>query len=603
MAEVLGHAALASLTAIAWFGLGSVVLLPLPTVGDRLLDVLNRIGVGAIGFALLTLGAGWVRVLYPATYKVFFAVAVLAGLVAAARHRGRIGRPRLAEWSRWQLSLAALLALYVAIGVIATSAPISSPDAMLYHAADPALFEQSHRIFEIPWNSSSYEPFSVEMLVLDGSLLWNSVQGALAAFLLGLLALAAVIGATARLAGRSAALLAGAIFFAQPFMAWESTSVFVEPGLAAAIALASWNLLRFVRDSEQSALVLAGVFTGGAAGMKYLGLIAALSLIVAGAMLTWRRLTRRQVLSFAAPAVLIALPWYVKNTLLTRNPFYPHLFGGLNPSAAAELERTMRDFGPGRSLLDLVLLPVRLLADGEAFDGGDFVSPLFLAFAPLVLLLPRPRRPPGAVWVGVLVYGLAWFATTQQARFLLPLMPALAVLAALGVLALAGRGSVGRLVAVGATTVVLASGLAASAAYAAQFAPVVIGGESSRHFLTRKVSFYEGVEWLNRHLGPDEKVAVDMWALLYLDVPHVTFGTTGDLLPPEAGANATRAFVRRNGVTHIAILDNDVARRRQVGYLDVRLLARVPVRPVRSRTRSEFGPRRLMLVYVIASRR
>jgi len=602
LAESLGHVALAGLTVAAWFGLGSLVLAWLPAVRDPVLDLLNRVGAGAIAFALLTFAAGWLGLLYPTAYRIVFALAALVGLVAAASARHRLARPRLAEWRPWQLALVGLLALYVCLGLLATSAPISSPDALLYHAADPALFEESHRILEIPWNSSSYEPFSVEMLVLDGFLLWDSVQGAFAPLLLALVALAAVVGVTERLAGRSAALLAGAIFFAQPFMAWESTSVFVEPGLAAAVALAGWIILRFVRHSERSALVLAGAFAGGAAGMKYLGLIAVLGLVVGGLILARRRLQRADVVAFSLPAIAVALPWYVKNAVLTGNPIYPHVFGGLNPSAAIELDATLDQFGYGRGLLDFLLLPVRLLADGEAFDGGEFISPLFLAFTPLVLLLPHRQRPPGAVWVGVALYVLAWFVTTQQARFLLPLMPALAVLAALGVLALILRGRVGRLVGVGATAVTLAAGLAASSAYAAQFAPVVVGAESKQEFLQRKVSLYEGIDWLNRHLSREDKVALGIWSLLYLEVPYVTFGTMGDVLPAEAGAEATRAFVEDNAVTHVAVLDIQAARRRQVSYLDARLLARVSVRPVRSRTRSDFGPRRTMLVYALGGR-
>ena len=115
-----------------------------------------------------------------------------------ASARGRAGSRRLL----------ALLLVYLCIDLIAVSAPISSPDALLYHAADPRLFAQSHRIFEIPWNSSSYEPYSVEMLVLDGFLLWNPVQGAFVPLLLAVAALAAVGGFAYRVAGRSAALLA-----------------------------------------------------------------------------------------------------------------------------------------------------------------------------------------------------------------------------------------------------------------------------------------------------------------------------------------------------------------------------------------------------------
>lgn len=603
LTSCLAHIALAGATVLAWLGLGSLLLRRLAASGDRLLDGLNSIGVGAVAFALLTFGAGWAGVLHAAVFIPVFAVSALAGVATSfALWRGA-ALPRPRKWRSWQLALAALLAIYVVLTAVAACAPISSPDALLYHAANPALFEREHRIFEVPWNSSSYEPFTVEMLILDGFLVWDPVQGAFAPLLLALVALVAVMGITERLAGRSAALLAGAILFAHPFMAWEATSTYAEPGLACAVALAAWNILRFLGNGDRTALLLAGVFTGGAAGMKYLGLIAALALVVAAVLLAWRRLTLTRVLVFAVPAIAVASPWYVKNGVLTGNPFYPHLLGGLNSSAAAELEATMAGFGHGHSFLDFVLLPVRLLGDAEAFDGGEFLTPLFLAFAPLVLLLPPRRRPPLGVWAGVLLYVVAWFVTTQQARFLLPLMPALAALSALGVLALAARGRLGRAVAAGATSLALGTGLVVSLVYAAQFAPVALGVESRRDFLREKVSLYDGVEWLNQRLGPDDRVLTDNWTLLYLDVPYLTFGTMGDLLPPEAGRNETRSFIERNHVTHVAILAANAERRRQMEYIDSQLIARVPVRSVRSRTRGDVGPWKEMLVFAVGRER
>ena len=600
MADCLAHVFLAGVTLLAWLGLGSIVLVRMRKVGDPFLDALNRLAIGAVSFALLTLAAGWSRLLYPAAYVPVFA---LTGLVGAAEVARRLrGRPLLGlrSWRWWELCLLGLLVVYVALDLLAVCAPISSPDALLYHAANPALFEQSHRIFEVPWNSSSYEPFSVEMLVLDGFLLWDSVQGAFAPLLLALVALGAVMGFSWRIAGRSAALLAGAVFFAQPFMVWEATSVFIESGLACALALSAWNLYRFVRYSERSGLLLAGIFAGSAAGMKYLGLIAALTMAAVAAIVIGRRLNYRVALAFGLPAVAVALPWYVKNALLTGNPFYPHVFGGLNPSAARELDSSMRSFGHGRAPLDFLLLPVRLLADAKPFDAGEFLSPLFLVFAPTALLISRARHAVLAAWAGVLIFVVAWFVTTQQARFLVPLMPVLAVLAALGALTLSSQGRLGRVLVVAGTAAALAVGLGASVVYAAQFAPVVVGTESRDQFLKEKVSNYEGVEWLNRRLGPEDKVATDIWALLYLKVPYTTFGTMGDVLPLNAGAQATRSFVAKQGVTRIAILDSDKERERQVGYLNARLIARVSVRSVKSRTRGDFGPRHEMLVYAVS---
>jgi hypothetical protein len=603
MADLLAHAGLAAATLLAWFGLGSVVLIRGPRVGDPLLHIVNRVGAGVLSFALLTFAAGWSGLLYRAAYLPVFVASALVGAAVCMTTARITPRPHFRGWARWQLVLLALLLAYVALDLLAVCAPISSPDALLYHAADPRLFEKAHRIFAVPWNSSSYEPFSVEMLVLNGMLLWNPIQGAFAPFLLALVALVVVMGFAHRVAGRSAALLAGSIFFAQPFMVWEATSVFIESGIALMLGLSAWNLYRFVRYSERGGLVLAGAFAGGAAGMKYLGLIAALTLSLVAAAFLSRRLNGRLALAFALPALAVSLPWYVKNAVVTGNAFYPHVFGGLNSTAANELSHTMQAFGYGRSPLDFVLLPARLLVAAKPFDGGEFLSPLFLIFAPVVLFISRARRPAIlVVWGGVLLYVVVWFATTQQARFLVPLMPMLAVLGALGILALARDGRVGRLLAVAVTAGALTVALGASTVYAVQFAPVVLGTQPTKQFLREKVSNFEGVEWLNRRLGPRSKVATDIWALFYLHTAYATFGTMGDLLPASAGAQETRAFVAKYGITHFAILDNDAPRLRQVGYLDPRLIGRVSVRSVKSRTRAHYGRRHEMLVYAVARR-
>jgi hypothetical protein len=601
MAEVFAHVLLAVATILAWLGLGSVIVGTWLRVHDPLLDLLSRVGVGALAFALLTFAAGWLGILYRAAYLPVFTIAAIAGALTLARRARLAPRPQLRSWPRWQVILLCLLAVYLGLDLLAVSAPISSPDALLYHAADPSLFDKAHRIFEVPWNSSSYEPFSVEMLVLDGFLLWNPVQGAFAPLLLALIALAVVAGFAYRIAGRPAALLAGAIFFAQPFMVWESTSVFIESGIALAVALACWNAFRFVRYSERNGLVLAGIFVGGAAGMKYVGLIAALSISVVLAASLAGRLRLRLAPAFLAPALAVALPWYVKNAVLTGNPFYPHLFGGLNASAASELTSTMETFGHGHSVGDFALLPATLLVDGKSFDGGQYLSPLFLLFAPLALFL-RARGAIVLAWAGVLLYVVLWFVTSQQARFLVPIMPVLAVLGALGALSLAGAGSLGRAVVVAVTAAALAVGFGASTVYAAQFAPVVVGRESKQQFLREKVSNYEGVEWLNRNLSRRDKVVTDIWALFYLHMPYATFGTMGDLLSPGAGPTATRAFIRKYGITHVAILDGDSARRRQVSYLDTHLIGRISVRSVQSRTRGHYGRRHEMLVYALDRR-
>jgi hypothetical protein len=140
------HVALALLTALGWLGAGSLVLAPLSSSGDGALDVLNRVGAGAVAFALATFAVGWLGLLYAAAYVPVLVVAAAAGGLVLVRALRGAPRPRLRSWPRWQVALLALIAVYVVADIAITCAPISSADALFYHATAPELFEREHHI-------------------------------------------------------------------------------------------------------------------------------------------------------------------------------------------------------------------------------------------------------------------------------------------------------------------------------------------------------------------------------------------------------------------------------------------------------------------------
>jgi hypothetical protein len=595
LAECLGHVALAAVTALGWLGAGSLVLAPLRPTGDGALDLLTRIGAGAVAFALGTFAVGWLGLLYAALYVPVLGVAAAAGLVVLVRSSRGVRWPALRQWPHWQMALAALLALYVVVDVAVTCAPISSADALFYHATAPELFEREHRIEEIAWSWHSYQPFTVELLVLDGFLLWDSVQGAFAPLLLGLGAAGVIMATAHRLAGRGIALLATALYLAQPFALWLLTSTFVEPAAAFTAALAVAHLVQFAQRRHDTSIALAGLFAGATAGMKYVAAGAAAIVALGAALAFGRALTVRRVLAFAIPAVVVALPWYVKNAILTGDPAYPILFGWEHDEAREAAQASFDNYGYGHGANDLLLLPVRLLADAEPFDRAEFITPLLLVFAPVALLAPRARRVAATALAGVGVYLLVWFFGVQDARYLLIAMPVLAVLAAVGIVALAREGRVGRVLAVGGTVGAFAVGAVVSAAYASQFVPYLAGTDSDDEFLRSKVSYHESVEWLNAHLPPDARVAVDFVFVLHVDRPAVVL--TSDALTLTAGPRETCAFFRRYGLTHVLLLRENAARRRQLGYVGGRRIAAISARAVESRTLSRRGPPEQLDVY------
>ncbi len=574
--ESAAHLAVGGIVVLAWYGLGRA-LLPRPRHESRLLAALSRVGLGALAFALVTFGAAAAGVLE--RWEAWAAVAACAAYGLLGLRRPRLRRPGAFEGV-----LLAVALVTAVLAVVATLAPISSEDALYYHVAVPLMDARAHGLVELPWSWESYQPATVEMLILDGVLLWDPVVGALAPLALGLIAAAAVFGAARRLAGGRVAALALAIFLVQPFAVWVATSSFVEPGIAAAVALSLWNLVELVRRPSTQAAWLVGLFAWAAAGMKYTGVVGA-GLIVLAAAVAVRR--PRLVVPLAASA-LVALPWYVRNAVETGNPLFPFLFHGLRPQAQAAAVRLLKGYGDGRTAGDAALLVPHFLVHGSAFDRGEYVSPLFVAFAPVALLDPRARRWAAVTLAGCACFVAFWFAESQQARLLVPLMPPLAVAAAVGAAALAARDALGRLVTAAVVGAALAVALGISVVYAARFVPVVVGAESKRAFLERSVPYYEALAWIDAHARPGERVLTDLRTGLYLPQPYEDW--TPASLDPSAGPAAARRFLRGGGFSLVAVRAADVPRVAQLRGAGYRVVARVRAHNVVSRTRAHFGP-------------
>ena len=324
--------------------------------------------------------------------------------------------------------------------------------------------------------------------------------------------------------------------------------------------------------------------------MKYTGATAAVVLAAVAAWLLRDRLRARHALLFALPALAVAVPWYVKNAVQVGNPVYP-VFGAVNDEATRDIDAVLDGYGHGRSLVDGLLLPVRLLGDADEFDRGDLMTPLFLLFAPLTLAVRELRRVVLPVWLGIAAYLGVWFVGSQQARFLVPLMPVLALLAAIAVVAVARAGRLGRLVAVTVVAGALVAGLGISTLYASRFAAVSAGLESDDEFLRRKAPYHEAVEWVNGNLPEDARVLTDVRGALHLERDYVTW--TPSSLPTSASAGD---FVRRHGITHgvVKVGGGHVPQARAAGG---RVIARITAHTVTSRTLDELGPPETFLVF------
>jgi hypothetical protein len=339
-------------------------------------------------------------------------------------------------------------------------------DVLEYHAGVPAQWLHAGRIIDLPNNVYSYFPMTAEMLNLFAmGLHHDATTGAELGKLLGgvctVWAALAIVCVGRRLFSLRAGLFSAALFLTIPWIFYVSIMGLVEgvqtfftlAALAAAVALlvprgeaecatvglsdrAITNPHSTRRDETRRgtsgcivllALIL-GLVAGLTAGIKMTNLAfvlppAALAVLIAARR---RRLGWKPVAAFLLAAAIFAAPFYVRNLVLTGNPFFPvlsNLLGG-PPGWTAGLAACFTHFhSPGE---------FTLAALWSALIGPDSVYYSFavLFLIPFALVRRQTRRRVLALLALVLFMIAAWFFCTHRiGRLLVPAWGLLAIVA------------------------------------------------------------------------------------------------------------------------------------------------------------------------------
>ncbi len=447
----------AALALILW---RLVVALALISLGGAIGDLLYRrssthplvslalqagLGLGAISLAVLIVGStaglpGWL---------LWLALpALLAILFRQVRAWWRQWRSLADLWraqdrfSRWVAGLSGLLLLCTLL--VALAPPVTF-DSLTYHLVQPNAYLNDGRVAYLPWIVMTGMPQNTEMLYTWAIALGGNSAATTLAWFFGVITLVGLAGYLyQRLDGPSAwagiaCLLAG--YTTSMVMGWGYVDWLVMlMGLGALATLDDWR-----RSGESSLLVLAGVFTGLAIGTKYTSGVLALA---GSAGLLWHAWKRKAsfvpaFLRYGLAAVLVALPWFLKNWLTTGNPLYPFLYpaGAVTP-VRIQVYQNLPAWG---NWLDFFLLPLRATYLG--FDSGDgymaSIGPLLAGLGCLAWLawgkLSGEGRQSLENAAGVGLAGLlVWAAGNRlsgnliQTRYYFSVFPAFAVLGAYG---------------------------------------------------------------------------------------------------------------------------------------------------------------------------
>ena len=488
-------------------------------------------GFGATGLAVAGVGlaGGLTRVMLAGVLALEAAAAgprAWRGLARALRSILRGLREGLRD-PRWA-GPAAVSAGTLGLAGLVSRAPLSGSDAMAYHFAIPQLYANAGRIFDLPSCDYSYLLGTGHMLILLGL----GIAGP--ALALGLCWLPAVLVALAtwemakgRIPAPSAAIAVAATVSA-PLLFWQMSAAGAPDLWTTLFALlAAISVLEFRAAPRLPWAAAAGAFAGLAAGCKY----TALSLVALAAMMiaVRERKLGKAFFLFAAMAVVAGSWHFFLNFAWTGNPIHP--FSLLSPSGLRPLTLSARTTvetsrAPRFSLSPAALLayPIRLTVEGHEWGLGEMFGPVALTLLPVVLVRAwREREFDLLLFAGGFVAFNA--ATSQMARFLLPVYPIFIVLAIEALVWLRRSAGLPKTagVALAAVMVSLAWAVASDALYSRPFLRAAVEPARREEFLRQWASDYEISAWLNRRLGSAAgRVMVFYRHVYYLAVPYVS---------------------------------------------------------------------------------
>ncbi|MEL7060471.1 MAG: hypothetical protein AAGN46_10635 [Acidobacteriota bacterium] len=434
-------------------------------VDRRLGDLALDIALGKAIAVLLLLTAASLHALRPAPILCLG----IAGLVLAARlrrtHGVRAGHgataralpsttaePRTPSFG----ATVGIALMVLPLGLLALY-PQTGFDVTAYHLPFAASFADAGRFVVLPWLRYPIFPQAAELqtaalLVLGGDERIAALQQ-FVAFLAtaGLLLIWPLDG---RDPSRRLRRWAAAFWLGTPLAVWIGTQGYVDVELSLFVGAACVVL---ARDDGRTLgpSAVAGLLLGTAAATKYLGLYFATALCAWPLITRWRRGSTadswRSALGRCAAiglgAAVAAAPWIARLLGETGNPVFPFasgLFGeSLWTQSGAPSRRTGLGFGESGLVLEPLIFifafPWLTLAERHLFAGQAPLSPAALVALPLAAW-GAWRRPTLRPWALLLIPYLAiWLEIGRDTRYLLPILPLVALLMASGLDALLPR--------------------------------------------------------------------------------------------------------------------------------------------------------------------
>jgi hypothetical protein len=400
------------------------------------------LGLGILSYSTFVLAA--LQLLYPEGVYILMGLSAVFALLGWLRWRRPpelAGRPTLPDMSFSDRCVGTIVVACLLLGLLLALTPAVGKDALIYHLAVPKLFLKHQGIYFIPGNIFAHYPLNAEMLYVIGLSLRGDI---LAKGIHFVMVLSILLGmwqfARHHISETRFLPLALLIFYTIPSVFVASHVAYNDLTVSFYTFLAVYAFVNWFSRRHNAWLVLSGVFSGLAVSTKYTALFLPF-LGCLGVLWACRRHKQssqqaaRWVLVYLACTLIVGSPFYVKNWIMTANPFYPFLYGffdgkGWDPEQARLYDLFVLSLGKGRGFWDYLLLPWNVSVNAKMhspqFDG--ILGPVFVLTLPFAAGMRRIAIGAKIAIAYCLLTFMFWAASAQQIRYLVPIFPFLAIM-------------------------------------------------------------------------------------------------------------------------------------------------------------------------------
>jgi len=558
---------------LAAWGVGRRILSRFPAASASGSEkTMLAISLGLSLWVLVLFVLGHTGLLYPAVLLAFLA----GGLFTCVRPLAAGAPAFFLRMRAWTAPLDPVPALLLVTGLItafsvmlATLVPEIFYDSLYYHDGFARLYLMRHRIAVFPHAVHNSIPANIDLLYLPLLCFGGgtAVKFGHFAFWIGTLAWIFLGGRRFfdPLAG-----IGGAVLFAGlPGIGNMAGMGTADMGvtffaMGAAHALSMWVF----SDAGRGSLIASAALLGITLGSKYsalpLGVVLGAGVLIAA----WRRYRPSwsavsSILLFAAVALAIGSPWYLRNLAVHGNPFYPVFEPSGTPGGIA-YENLRRDSSyPIRSLRGVLTTPLKMVTTPQAFGAGA-ASGAGLPLLAIALGWGLFRRG-YARWASIGVVGLylLWTQTNPIGRFLYPAISLASVLGG-GLLLQRRFGQLRR--SIGTLCVVLVAGIGVYQLF--QFYRSFYGGileylrssGSPMAYVQSRIPPMAAAEWVARNTEPIGTKLLFAGETRFFYYGRDCEPTAAcnrhflvDLISPSTTPAALQAELVRRGFTHLVL--------------------------------------------------